>query len=84
MASAASCENVGYIDVSLIDGLECWRNDGGMSHESQFGSPLDGTIRYCPVEVYEVWRSGLSDRDRKEAEWDGDGGVLFIFFEAPE
>lgn len=43
--------------------------------KSNLSLTSDGTIRYCPVEVRDVWRSGLSGCDCNVGKGGGDGGV---------
>jgi hypothetical protein len=50
--------------------------------DSELDLPLLG-LPDCPVDVGDVARSGLSGRDHKEAEGDGDVGVLSSFSEVP-
>jgi len=77
--AGCKCVKEKMADVGLFDSSGCWPGVGGPSHEFRFWFPCDGTVNDCPVEVRDARRSGLSGRDVKGAEGDGDVGWLSFF-----
>ena len=77
--AGCKCAEVKMEDVGLANCSGCWPGVGGPSHEFRFGFPGDGIARVCAVEVREPRSSGLSDRNDRGAEEDGDGGWLSFF-----